>query len=72
MLLVCLLLWGMLYEDHPNLFPCTFFLEKKGINADISFTYKHLKQVLNGFNNSTKLDFWHLLKLPPPFSTHCL
>lgn len=67
MLLVCLPLWWMLYEDQPNLFLCAFFLEKKDINADTGFAYKHLKQVLNGFKNSAKLDFWHLLKLPPPF-----
>lgn len=38
----------------------------------LAMPIRYLKQVFNGFSNSDKLDFWHLLKLPPLFSTHFL
>lgn len=33
---------------------------------------RDLNQVFSGLNNSAKLEFWHLLKLPPLLSTHFL
>lgn len=61
---------GCYIKIIPIYFFACCFLKRKKLIQILAMPIRYLKQVCNGFRNSDKLDFWHLLKLLPLFSTH--